>query len=158
MIVISDLLWHHLLDAISRPRRQLERVAYVDGVLVGGDLEVATTIVVPHARLDRGSYRVSALAMSQAGRHLRTHSMIRLAQVHTHPGVDVQHSPVDDALAYSQHVGAVSIVVPRHGRNRPDIGLCGVHIRTSLGWERLSQDQVDRHLRLVPGLLDYRRA
>jgi len=95
--------------------------------------------------------------MSEAGQHFSRFGMERLAQVHTHPGRDMRHSPFDDENAYSQMNGAVSIVLPHHARFRPDLGECGIHVRDDSGWRRLNVGEIEPIIRILPGCLDFRR-
>jgi hypothetical protein len=53
----------------------------------------AVTVTVPDAVLRPRNYIVPAEAISEAGRHLRTERMTRVAQVHTHGNDWVEHSP-----------------------------------------------------------------
>ena len=156
VIVIPDMLWAKLVDELRRPHhRNLERVGFIDGV-VGRDIAVATTIVIPDAELHRGYYDVSAAAMSQAGQHFRRYRLQRLAQVHTHERRWVGHSERDDAMAYSQEVGSISIVLPEHARHRPAIADAGVHLREQHGWRQLDRAEVAERIRIVPSFLDFR--
>lgn len=162
-IRISAFLWAQVLDLFANHQPGVERVAYLDGYRVdetgypGVALEnqvfVAVTVVVPDANLHPRYYTVSANAISQAGQHLRTLKMTRIAQVHTHGNDWVDHSPTDDDRAYSQRPGAISIVVPYHAENRPDVAECGVHLRTVHGWRKVAPDSV---ITVVPTVLDYR--
>lgn len=156
MIVLPKLLWERMLDEFGRVRPSVERVAYLDGVptQTGG---VVTTLTLPNAVLEPRRYNVSAEGMSEAGKHLRAHGLRRLAQVHTHGGKWVNHSPEDDRRAYSQQDGAVSIVLPHHGKHLPTVVEAGVHLRGPDGWRRLEPDEVPDHLQVVPGFSDFRR-
>lgn len=58
---------------------------------------MVTTLTFPDAECSRENYSISSLAMSQAGQHLLKLELVRLAQVHTHPGRWIDHSPWDDA-------------------------------------------------------------
>lgn len=156
MIVLSQLIWDTLLDEFRWPRSAVERVAYIDGILAG-ELQIATTLTFPNAEMHPTYFTVSADAMSEAGKHFRLFGMERLAQVHTHPGRGVKHSPFDDENAYSQSDGSVSIVIPEHARHRPDLMDCGIHIREPQGWRCLSTTQIERVIRIFPGCLDFRR-
>ena len=156
MIVLSQLIWDTLLDEFRWPRRAVERVAYIDGIALG-EVQVATTLTLPNAELHPTYFTVTGEAMSEAGQHFRRFGMQRLAQVHTHPGSDVRHSPYDDENAYSQLDGSVSIVLPEHARRRPELRECGVHVRDASGWQRLSLDGIQHTIRLIPGCLDFRR-
>lgn len=156
MIILSELIWETLLDEFKWPRRQVERVAYIDGLEVEGT-GVATTLTFPNAELHPTYFTVSGEAMSEAGQHFRKFGLRRIAQVHTHPSRLVDHSPFDDDNAYSQLDGAVSIVLPSHARHRPGLLECGVHVREADGWRRLSVQQVRQHIQCIPGCLDFRR-
>jgi hypothetical protein len=155
VIVVPDALWVRLLDLLLEPRGHVERVGFIDGVVIG-DMMVATTVVVPDATLAAGHYDVSPEQMSQAGKHLRRHRLQRLAQVHTHEGQWTGHSGRDDRLAYSHDDAAVSIVVPFHARERTAITACGVHVCTGGTWHELNRLEKSELLRVVPGSLNFR--
>lgn len=160
---IPEAIWCATLDLFAAHPPGVERVAYLDGFRIDEsgypDLApdtlalVATTVVVPDAVLSPRNYVVPAEAVSAAGRHLRIERMTRVAQVHTHGNNWVEHSPTDDDRAYSQRPGALSIVLPFHATTRPEIGECGVHIRTSAGWQRVRADCV---IKIIPSVLDHR--
>lgn len=156
MIVLSQLIWDTLLEELGWPRREVERVAYIDGISAGA-FQIATTLTFPNAEMHPSYFTVSAEAMSEAGKHFRRFGMERLIQVHTHPGRGVKHSPFDDENAYSQLDGSVSIVLPWHARYRPDLTSCGIHIREPYGWRCLSHSEIESYIRLFPGCLDFRR-
>ena len=156
MIILPDAIWNRLLDEFRWPRKRMERVAYFDGVFTAAD-SVVTTLACPNARLEKTHFTVSSEAMSECGTHFRKFGLARIAQVHTHPGTWVGHSPYDDQMAYSQRTGAVSIVLPEHARKRPRLQNCGVHVRTETGWVQIPTDEVDALIRQVPGFLDFRR-
>lgn len=158
MIVVPEHLWTCMLDEFAREPQLVEQVCYLDGVAdpVGSAAAVATTLTLPRARLCPGRFEVPAEAMSEAGKHLRRHRLRRLVQVHTHPSLWTGHSPWDDAHAYSQLPGAVSVVLPNFARGAPSLADAGVHVRTADGWCQLAADEVPHHLRIVPSLLDFR--
>jgi hypothetical protein len=156
MIWVSEVSWDVLLDAFRRPRRRMERVAFFDGVAAGGH-SVVTTVTVPDARLAARYYDVSPEAMSEAAAQLRRNGLVRLAQVHTHGGHWLDHSPRDDAMAYSQKLGAISIVLPDHARHRPRFAQSAIHVREGDGWRRLDPHEARLRIRVVPSLVDLRR-
>lgn len=158
MIQIPDAIWARLLDEFERFPSGVERVGYLDGFRFP-DSAVVTTAVFPDADCYPGYYTVSPEAMSEAGQHFRRHGMVRLAQVHTHGMSWVDHSPRDDAMAYSQLVGAISIVLPDHAKGRPlpTDRTVGVLIKEKEGWRRLPLDEVLQQIQVVPGFLDFRR-
>lgn len=161
MITIPDWIWERMLDAFAQETRDVERVAYLDGVLVGSkngvETGVVTTLTFPNADLYPGYFSVTPEAMSEAGEHLHEHNLCRLAQVHTHPGSWTGHSEWDDRRAYSQWPGAISIVLPSHARFRPQLKDAGVHLRTEDAWQEVAPDHVSQYLQIVSATLDFRR-
>lgn len=138
----------------------VERVAYLDGVLTGDGttlgMGIVTTVTVPCAVQSAEHFTVSAQEMSRAGSHLRRYGLIRLAQVHTHPGHDTRHSPTDDKSAYSRKAGAVSIVLPRHAEGDPSATDGTIHVHDRHGWCQLSQADAAAFIRVVPATVDTR--
>lgn len=157
MLTCSDACWRQLLLLLATSPPRVERVSYLDGVRTPSGDGVVTTVTVPHADQSAGHFTVAAEEMSRAGAHLRTNGLVRLAQVHTHPGSDVRHSKTDDSRAYSQRNGAVSIVLPWHatGDPRPTDG--AVHVRDGDGWRRLDPQEASSFINLVPAVVDTRR-
>lgn len=159
MIAIPAWAWKAVVDRFAETGGVVERVAFLDGVASGPaavDGGVVTTVTLPHADESDSHWDVDAHEMSRAGRHLRAHGLVRLAQVHSHPGSWAGHSEEDDELAYSQAPGTVSIVLPAYGLTCPGLGDAGVHVREARAWRRLDRDEVHGLLTIVPSLLDLR--
>lgn len=155
MIILPEALWASLLDAFAACPEGVERVGFLDGLILG-ETAVVTTIVVPNAALHWGYYDVPAEAMSQAGQHFRRFGLARIAQVHTHGDANCRHSRRDDAKAYSQREGAVSIVLPYHAMRRPAPSDGTMHVRTARGWMPLSRSKAIQAVLVVPAFLDFR--
>ena len=155
MISIPELLWERMLDEFARRKQPVEQVCYFDGIRFGDD-GVVLALTIPNAKLFRDHFEVSPDAMSQAGKHLRRFQIKRLLQVHTHPSDWVGHSAWDDAKAYSQMEGALSVVLPSHARARPRLEHSGVHLRTQEGWIQLSHQRVGEMISIVPSHFDFR--
>lgn len=160
MLTIPAAAWDHLLDLFAMTPSGVERVAYLDGVLVttkagvrGG---VVTTVTIPDALLTPGFYRVEGDAITAASTHLFGHGLRRLAQVHTHGNGDTSHSPTDDDMAYSKAPGAISIVLPFHAAGRPTPTDGTVHIRRDDCWLALDRSGAEQEVRVVPSTVDLR--
>lgn len=83
-------------------------------------------VAIPRQYNHWGHYRVEADGVAAMAAATRPHGWKNLSQVHTHPGVGVEHSRYDDAEANSRR--ALSVVFPLYGLwkgNWPD-GV-GVH-------------------------------
>lgn len=166
-VLIPSAIWESLMDVFNAHRPRVERVAYLDGYKVDTTgyhgihpdavSHIAVAVTVPDAVLRPLSFEVPAIAMSEAGMHLRSERMTRLAQVHSHATVWVEHSPTDDERSYSQREGSISIVVPSHGITRPTLDECGIHVRTSSGWRRTRGKGPETVVLVTPSMRDYRR-
>jgi hypothetical protein len=152
LIVIPSYIWTTVLDCFSCEERDVERVAFLDGVSEGGR-GIVTSVVIPNAILRRQSYDVPASAISEAAVLLRNFGLHRLAQIHSHGTAWVDHSPRDDEGAYSHAESSTSIVVPFHGRYRPNLEECGVHMIVEGRWARLSPQQVTENIIVIPSLV-----
>ena len=70
-------------------------------------------VVAPQQRMTFGNYNVSAQAMARIV-HGLPDDWRPLAQIHSHPGVRVEHSNYDDRMMSSRR--AISLVFPNYGR------------------------------------------
>lgn len=162
MLILSDATWKQMLALLATSPPGVERVAYLDGVRTddstGLGMGVVTTLSVPYAVQSAGHFTVSAEEMSRAGAHLRRYGLVRLAQVHTHPGHDTRHSPTDDKSAYSRKAGALSIVLPWHAAGDPSPTDGTVHVHDGQGWRQLSQADAEAFICVIPATVDTRPA
>jgi hypothetical protein len=156
VIWIPEDVWNDLLGAFAAAPSGVERVAYLDGVVINEakPAGVVTTLVIPKAELQPGRYVISADAMSSAARHMRPNRLRRLVQVHTHGSDFTLHSCIDDRDAYSQHNGAASLVLPAHATSWPMPAEGTLHIRRDDGWRPLRGDDIRDVLRVVPSVID----
>ena len=155
MIIVPASAWTAVTEAFTRPQGLAERVAFLDGVAGGhepSDGGVVTTVTLPQAHERDASWEVETHEMRRAGVHLRLYGLVRLAQVHAHPGTWVGHSATDDERAFSQRPGTVSIVLPGYALTCPGLGDAGVHVRERNGWRELPWAEVAAHVRVVPSV------
>lgn len=107
-------------------------------------------VVAPRQTMSRGNYQISAQAIAELVRQL-PETWRPLAQVHSHPGVRVEHSRYDDRMAMSRR--ALSLVFPFYGRYAPaafPAGV-GVHEHQSDHWHLLSPRLAAERVRMVEG-------
>ena len=94
-------------------------------------------VVVPRQSNRWGSYHVDADAMAAVASATRSYGWLNLAQLHSHPGLEVEHSPYDDQQANSRQ--ALSFVFPRYGGSRHNwLNNAGVHEWQDGYWHLLS--------------------
>ncbi len=121
-----------------------ESGAFWYGPRDAGGNGVVKAVIAPRQEMARTNYHVSPAAMSAMVNRLPDSGWKPLAQVHSHPGTDVEHSLYDDAMAASSR--ALSIVFPAYGRwSRLWPEGIGVHEHQRDYWHLLSMaDAADR--------------
>jgi hypothetical protein len=109
---------------------------------------VVTAVVVPRQRQRRGNYYVTADAMQRIHERVGPRGLRNLAQVHSHPGLLVEHSIYDDEMANSRR--ALSLVVPSYGRwSATWPSGIGVHECQDDYWHRLSDHDASQRVVLI---------
>jgi proteasome lid subunit RPN8/RPN11 len=78
-----------------------------------GTIAVVSAVVMPRQRQTWGNYHVTADAMQRVHQRVGPRGLRNLAQIHSHPGVNVEHSTYDDEMANSRRV--ISVVIPSYG-------------------------------------------
>lgn len=117
--------------------RRLECGLFWYGVRDESGSAVVHGVVVPRQKSTYGNYNVPGWAIEEMSEHTRPLGWRNVAQVHTHPGVWVDHSDYDDECANSRN--ALSLVFPSYGcelRGWPHA--IGVHEFVDGEWRRLS--------------------
>lgn len=117
----------------------------------GSDRDTALYVVAPKQAMSWGSYRIDRGSHAALVQSLSEGWRI-LAQVHTHPGTDVEHSTYDDEAAVSTR--ALSLVFPSYARfGRAFPAGVGVHEHQDGYWHRLDADQAVRRVRIADALV-----
>ncbi len=156
IIYISDALTARtaeLLDSFAQSRPS-EGIVYWFGFDFG-NRAVVTTLVVPDADTSGGAVSTSVEANAEAIALLVDTPLVHLGQAHSHPGMNVGHSSVDDAETFSRFDGAISVVVPWFGRYGFILSECGVHRHIDGRFQRIRN--IHEHLRVFRGFADLRR-
>jgi hypothetical protein len=104
-------------------------------------------VVAPKQISRPRNYLVPAPEVSEMVRRLKP-GWRPIAQIHSHPGDNVEHSVYDDRMAIS--IKALSLVVPRYGHwsgTFPE--RVGVHEWQNSHWHLLSLDAAQARIRLM---------
>ena len=151
-----------LLDALIAPidkhlRRtglqEREEAALIAGFIVGEDIGLGTTALLPHTENSMVSCTIPLDVTIECVEAMHRAGQVLLAQAHSHPGSLIGHSDVDDGGAFSECPGVFSIVVPQFGR----YGLrrllkrgVGIHERIPEGcWRELPKAEVRKRFAIV---------
>ncbi len=114
-----------------------------------GDKITVSIVIAPKTMSDYGRVSTSPRSNFDVVRLLNKYNGVQIAQVHSHPGTWVDHSPGDDDLAAFKVNGLLSIVVPRYcSRGMPSLSSCGIHRYTNGEFIRLAPDYVKGHFRV----------
>lgn len=114
----------------------------------GEQVSTVSSVRAPKQRMMPYNYHVDAAAMTEMGASLAD-DLRPLAQVHSHPGGIVEHSPYDDEMASSRR--ALSLVFPHYGqvRGRWPEGI-GIHEWQDGYWHLLPASLATTRVVLVP--------
>ena len=108
-------------------------------------------VAAPRQRMSWGNYHVPPDALAEVVNRL-SGNWKPLAQLHSHPGLGVEHSTYDDRMASSGR--ALSLVFPFHGRLHSTFPLgVGVHEWQDDYWHLLSLEQASRRVVLCEGVV-----
>jgi proteasome lid subunit RPN8/RPN11 len=110
------------------------------------------TVGLPRQTNRSGNFEVGADDLAVLVRRVRR-PLVVVAQVHSHPGANVDHSDWDNDLVVSRKI--LSLVVPDYGR-RVHLEDLGVHEFVDENWYRLSNDEVARRIVVTPSSVDTR--
>lgn len=90
----------------------------------------------------RGYHRVSVEALDQFFKVLQRDHRVIVADLHTHPGLWVGLSALDEENPIEFRVGFPAIVVPSFARPAPSLSLAGVHLYEGKGkWMALTDQE-----------------
>jgi hypothetical protein len=125
-----------------------EGLVYWGGRREGNRITI-TLVIAPKTTSDYGRVITSPRSNFDVVRLLNEYNGVQVAQVHSHPGGCVDHSPGDDDLAAFKVNGLVSIVVPTYCRTgMMPLSSCGIHRYTNGEFIRLSPKYVKAHFRI----------
>lgn len=122
---------------------------------------VVTSLLHPDAERTAGWYEQrDGIAWDRLYKFGYEHGLYYLMQLHTHPvGYSTRHSPRDDAGAFCDRLGFISIVLPDFALYGIDLRSerVSVHERTAEGWRLWPHREALERLVVVPASLDLQR-
>ena len=106
-------------------------------------------VAAPQQHMRPLNYSVPASSVTSMTRRLKQ-GWKPLAQIHSHPGSQVEHSLYDDQMAISKR--ALSIVFPYYGRWSGTFpNGVGIHEWQTDGWHLLTHSQAIRRVEIASG-------
>lgn len=141
------LATYRLLQAAGR----MESCLFWYGLREGAD-GIVTAVRAPEQRSTPFNYHVDEAALSRMAATIPD-ELRPLAQIHSHPGHLVEHSPYDDVMVASRR--ALSLVFPHYGR---ELSMCpkgiGVHEWQGGYWHMLPESLAASRVLVVDGPVD----
>ena len=80
------------------------------------NVDIVISVVIPRTSRNPGNYSVSEKSIEKMGQITLSKSLVCLAQFHTHPGYNTEHSSYDDAESISSRKGFLSLVAPNYDK------------------------------------------
>jgi hypothetical protein len=100
------------------------------------------------------NFEIPSEALAALVGRLPSSDLVAVAQIHTHPGEDTEHSPWDDDLVISRKI--YSLVLPRYGRSPCPIDAARVHRFVEGRWLALDLADTAARIRILPDVIDTR--
>lgn len=136
----------------------VEDVAIAAGYPTNDGDAVVAAVLHPNAQRTRGWYEQrDGAAWDELYDFGHRHGMYYLLQLHTHPpGLGTRHSPRDNAGAFCDRIGFLSIVVPDFALGGLDLhdSRLTVHERVASGWRVWPRTEAQGRLIVVPADVD----
>ena len=147
MLSVSERAIVHTLGALRR-HRAIETCCFWYGPRDDAGNGTVCAVFVPRQRGSWGNYHVTPDAMIDLAHAVGERGWRNLAQVHSHPGVHVEHSRYDDKMASSRR--ALSLVFPRYGQWHDEWprGI-GIHEHQDGYWHLLELQSAARRIQLA---------
>lgn len=143
-----------MLLRVSRWRPH-ERIVYWGGFETHTSCLV-TTVIRPNAVMTGGSFRTTSRENARAVTFLRSHNLVLIGQVHTHPSSYVDHSEGDDEDAFMRFENYLSLVVPFYARRGVlPLTTCGIHRFEGNFFRRLKTIEIENTFTVVPTSKDF---
>jgi hypothetical protein len=149
-LVPSEAISHteRILREYGRKKPPHEGLVYWGGRREGDRITVSI-LIAPKTSSDYGRVSTSPRSNFDVVRLLNKYNGVQVAQVHSHPGTWVDHSPGDDDWAAFKVNGLLSIVVPRYcSTGMTPMSICGIHRYMYGEFIKLSPDYIKSRFRI----------
>lgn len=156
--VSKDILFETHKSFQEYFKKQKEAVVYWYGVeSIKENQDYVVCVVVPNAVRNETNYSVSMEEAAEMGKNMIKNNLVCLAQFHTHPSKNTEHSDYDDGHAISSRDGFLSLIAPRYGRYLPQsLKEISVHEVWENEWFMLNNSAKSNRIHVIDSLIDLR--
>lgn len=139
-------------------KKQEESVVYWYGIeSIKENKDHVICMVIPKAEHSYGNYFVSSEEAAKMGKKMMGVGLVCLAQFHTHPGKNTEHSDYDDEHAISNRNGFLSLIAPEYGNYSPFcIQAVSVHESWNGDWFMLDNLAKTSRIHITDNAIDLR--
>ena len=114
-------------------------------------------VISPKAKHSFGNYFVSSEEATKMGKKMISKGLVCLAQFHTHPSKNTEHSDYDDEHAISDRNGFLSLIAPEYGQYSPkSIQQISVHEAWKGDWFILDKIAKTNRIHVITNSIDVR--
>lgn len=132
-----------------------EGLVYWGGTIDNATIRV-TAVFAPETDSSYGRVSTSYSTNSQYVTYLDNKRIIHIGQVHSHPGMSINHSEGDDQWTAFKSKGLISIVVPQFCKyGILPIQQCGVHRYENGQFIKLNSTYVKKHITITREPIDF---
>lgn len=137
-LYVPQQVWETTLGLLKPyAEARVEAGCYWYGLRAASRDGAVVLVGIPRQTARPRNFDVSPDDLAALSETVSTLGLACLAQVHTHPGIDVAHSCWDDSHAVS--IKALSVVLPEYGGVPVTWKSIGVHRYEDGRWRRLSE-------------------
>lgn len=135
----------NILQEYGKLPQAAEGVVYWAGKVKGGEFIVSAAFA-PAVTASRYGFLTDHYSNGLFTEFICDNDLVYIAQVHSHPGIWVDHSGIDDRETAFRSEGLLSLVVPNYGNNGMlPFKYCGIHRYHNSNFDRLSDRYISKH-------------
>ena len=153
-LLVPEFIWEQTLDIFEPFSISCLEAGCIWYGRRGDEFSVVSMIGVPKQVNNPRNFYIDADSLAELTETIGETGLTVVAQVHIHPGINVEHSPYDDEMIVSRRIH--SLVIPHYGKRPCDLSDVGIHVVRDGGWVLLGSDEGVETVKIIPGVVDMR--
>lgn len=153
-LLVPEFIWEATLDIFEPYSKAGLEAGCIWYGIRSDDSSLTTMIGVPSQENHPRYFNIDSDSLAELTEAISMFNLVAVAQVHIHPGRDVEHSPWDDQMIISKRIH--SLVIPHYGKRPCNISDVGVHRFLNNKWNIFSLTDDEANIQIIPNLVDTR--
>lgn len=153
-LLVPDFVWNQTIEIFAPFTDARLEAGCIWYGRRGDDFNIASVVGVPKQENNPLNFHIDADSLAELNEKIGETGLTVVAQVHIHPGVDVEHSFYDDRMIVSRRIH--SLVLPYYGKQPCNTSDAGVHVFRDGSWQLLDSRQAGDAVEVIPTLVDMR--